>query len=532
MVYIKRWLLAQTQDPTSAALGGEEVKSCRGLEGENTDLRYDYDGKVPSSEGLGFHAFKEQTLWVQIMDALGNTAHEKYELVNTQFQEPLATLETAKTSWLGPTAFDSTGRLLALESSWDKQAIVWNVDTGHRVTTLPWSARIEAAAFSPDGRRLALVRPDRSVVLWDMESGQYEEFRDGPAISVLSFSPDGKLLASGGKWDSSVKLWDAATGSHIHTLHSGGDRQVMGIVFSPDGTLLAAAVSRWEVLLWEVATNRQVAKFDTPIGLGGVSLSFDGTLLATAGSTYLSDEIKRSSVTVWDVVTGEPVSTFSGSEPVAFSPRGNLLAMASEREVIYKDEDGIPGGVMGGIPKGGTVIRLRDIGTGRTVEALGDGYVMDMVVFSPDGRKIVTRVEKEIEDNISKLDLWDVSKVVAQPAVGPSDDDLSSLFDLLGGGKRAAWPDRTQLLPNAPNPFNSQTVLSYFLLKPGLVRLEVFALTGQRIAVVDQGRRQAGYYRLYWDGRDDAGHAAASGVYLYRLMADEVVLTRKLTLLR
>ena len=112
-------------------------------------------------------------------------------------------------------------------------------------------------------------------------------------------------------------------------------------------------------------------------------------------------------------------------------------------------------------------------------------------------------------------------------------DPLASLFDsFLGSGKRVALPDRTQLLPNAPNPFNSQTVLSYFLLEPGLVRLEVFTLTGQRIAVLHQGPQEAGYHRLHWDGRDIAGRSVASGTYLYRLVTDETVLTRKLVLLR
>ncbi len=113
------------------------------------------------------------------------------------------------------------------------------------------------------------------------------------------------------------------------------------------------------------------------------------------------------------------------------------------------------------------------------------------------------------------------------------EDPLVSLFDtFLGGGKRVALPDRTQLLQNAPNPFNSETVLSYFLLEPGPVRLEVFALSGQRIAVLHQGMQQAGYHRLHWDGRDDAGHSVASGAYLYRLVTSEDILTRKLILLR
>ncbi len=93
-------------------------------------------------------------------------------------------------------------------------------------------------------------------------------------------------------------------------------------------------------------------------------------------------------------------------------------------------------------------------------------------------------------------------------------------------------PAGTELQQNAPNPFNSDTVISWFLLEPGPVRLEVFSLTGQRVAVLHQGRQQAGYYRLHWDGRDDEGRPLGSGVYLYRLVTGESVMTRKLTLLR
>ena len=93
-------------------------------------------------------------------------------------------------------------------------------------------------------------------------------------------------------------------------------------------------------------------------------------------------------------------------------------------------------------------------------------------------------------------------------------------------------PGGPELQQNAPNPFNTETVISWFLLEPGLARLEVFALTGQRLAVLHQGPLQAGYHRLHWDGRDDAGRPLASGVYLYRLTTVEGDLTRKLTLLR
>ena len=93
-------------------------------------------------------------------------------------------------------------------------------------------------------------------------------------------------------------------------------------------------------------------------------------------------------------------------------------------------------------------------------------------------------------------------------------------------------PTETELQQNWPNPFNSETVISWFLLKPRPVRLEVFSLTGQRVTVLQHGPLQAGSHRVHWDGRDDEGRPLASGVYLYRLVTNEAVLTRKLTLLR
>ena len=93
-------------------------------------------------------------------------------------------------------------------------------------------------------------------------------------------------------------------------------------------------------------------------------------------------------------------------------------------------------------------------------------------------------------------------------------------------------PVGSELHQNAPNPFNSETVISWFLLEPGPVWLEAFSLTGQRVAILHRGSEKPGLHRLHWDGRDDEGRPLASGVYLYRLVTSEAVSTRKLTLLR
>ena len=85
----------------------------------------------------------------------------------------------------------------------------------------------------------------------------------------------------------------------------------------------------------------------------------------------------------------------------------------------------------------------------------------------------------------------------------------------------------TALNPSHPNPFNSETILSYTLKAASDIRLEVFALNGQRIAVLQEGLQAAGYHAVSVDAS-----AWASGVYLYRLTTPEGRFVQKFTLLR
>ena len=94
-------------------------------------------------------------------------------------------------------------------------------------------------------------------------------------------------------------------------------------------------------------------------------------------------------------------------------------------------------------------------------------------------------------------------------------------------------PQSTTLEQNYPNPFNSGTVIRFALAAAGPVRLDIYNALGQNVATLAQGTRQAGSYALHWDGRDQSGAPAASGIYHYRLVdAAGQVQARKLLLLR
>ena len=93
-------------------------------------------------------------------------------------------------------------------------------------------------------------------------------------------------------------------------------------------------------------------------------------------------------------------------------------------------------------------------------------------------------------------------------------------------------PREFSLAQNYPNPFNPATTIRFDLPRSEEIGLAVYNLTGQKVATLVHGLREAGAYTLRWDGRDDDGRELASGVYLYRLEAGERVETRKLLLLR
>ena len=90
----------------------------------------------------------------------------------------------------------------------------------------------------------------------------------------------------------------------------------------------------------------------------------------------------------------------------------------------------------------------------------------------------------------------------------------------LGGLRQAQTPVGFALGPNYPNPFNPSTVIPYELASGGYVRLEVFNLLGQRVAMLVDGEQGAGAHRAVWMATDGVGRAVSAGVYLYRLTVD------------
>jgi len=91
---------------------------------------------------------------------------------------------------------------------------------------------------------------------------------------------------------------------------------------------------------------------------------------------------------------------------------------------------------------------------------------------------------------------------------------------------------RAQLLQNTPNPFNPQTTIAYTLTSAARVTIEIVDPKGAVVARLDEGVQPAGAHSTLWNGRDRNGHAAASGVYFYRMAGMPDVAPRKMVLLK
>jgi Bacterial Ig domain/IPT/TIG domain/FlgD Ig-like domain len=116
--------------------------------------------------------------------------------------------------------------------------------------------------------------------------------------------------------------------------------------------------------------------------------------------------------------------------------------------------------------------------------------------------------------------------VVTTDAAGPNP------VNPLGIAKPVSLPEQFSLSENYPNPFNIQTMIQYTLPVEAKVQLVIYNLVGQKVRTLVDEYQPAGYKQVHWDGYDQYGHEAGTGVYLIRLEAGQQRFVRRITLLK
>ena len=257
---------------------------------------------------------------------------------------------------LNTVAFSPDGRTMASDSS-DNGVRLWDVSDPKAPLQLSaitgYTASVASMMFSPDGKTLVIHSGDGMVLLWNV-SNPASPAQLGPSLiapkgrfSNIAFSPNGRLLASGGcgKENENLKciqgqiqLWDVTRPGSAVPLGApltGHTNDVVGVAFSPDNKSLYSGSEDATIIMWDVSAPKAPAPIGAPLvgtqpsDLWSLALSPDGKLLA-AGRV-------DTTIVLWDVtnpmsptVLGEPLLGQQDSVGgLAFSPNGKILASLS-----------------------------------------------------------------------------------------------------------------------------------------------------------------------------------------------------------
>jgi WD40 repeat protein len=227
---------------------------------------------------------------------------------------------------------------------------LWDLIGERGLTTLVGHDRlINATSFSPDGKILASgaeASPNGAglIKLWDVESGTLICDLRGSNSDVLSLAFDarGEILASGG--DKTITLWDVATQRELRTI-SAHDGQVGNLVFSPDNKVLASGSRDDKVKLWNVIDGREIRVIDCDSRVTDIAFSYDGSMLAVG--------TRNNTITIWDLAAGRLLRKFIGSEE---SDTGVSVSFSDNSKLIASDDEAI--------------IKVWEIDTGKELEGL------------------------------------------------------------------------------------------------------------------------------------------------------------------
>lgn len=163
-----------------------------------------------------------------------------------------------------------------------------------------------SVAISADGKILASGSFDRTIKLWNLETGEllHTLNRHSQPVLSLAFSPNNQILASGSVNDT-IDLWNLSSGVVSCTIADHSDSVVsISVAISPDGQVLASGSDRHRVKLWQIESGKLLNVLEHSRGINTVTFSQDGQILASGSSD--------NTIKLWQLKTSQLIGTLVG----------------------------------------------------------------------------------------------------------------------------------------------------------------------------------------------------------------------------
>ncbi|MYA70537.1 WD40 repeat domain-containing protein [Candidatus Poribacteria bacterium] len=244
-------VLTFSEDSKYLASGDKFEERIRVWDAENATQ----DAILTPGQGDPLNPIRDLTVSPGIKKLAGSSLQGTIQVWDAATLEQLSIVPTGRIIRLLPLVFSPDGKFLTGSSGENlisNKIELWQTDFGDHLFTLEGHThRVSAYIFSPDSKILASGGDDAAIVLWDVKTGNQLANLTGhtKSISALTFSPDGKTLASGA--NDEIRLWDVNTGTLMSNLDAA--LNVAALAFSPDGKTLVGA-SGHMIILWKLET--------------------------------------------------------------------------------------------------------------------------------------------------------------------------------------------------------------------------------------------------------------------------------------
>ena len=181
-------------------------------------------------------------------------------------------------------AISSDNRYIVSASN-DKTVRLWDVNSGKLLKTLNGhSNSVNSVVISSDNRYIVSGSWDNTVKLWDVNSGNFlKTFSEHlSSVNSIAISSDSKYIVSG-SWDKTVKLWDFKSGKLLKTLNGHSD-SVNSIAISNDNRYIVSGSSDKTVKLWDISSGKQLKNFNIFSVVNSVKISADNRYIISGNS--------------------------------------------------------------------------------------------------------------------------------------------------------------------------------------------------------------------------------------------------------